>query len=91
LTRQNVLGQLLLFVILGFVVGAIGRLTVVGGENERVAPWIENGVVGAVLGGLGGHVAGARAPDAGTGALLAAFVGAIVLSVLAWSQRRQNA
>jgi hypothetical protein len=76
---------------LGFVVGAIGRLMVVGGASDRTGPWVASGVIGAVLGGLLGYAAGARAPDAGTGALLAAYVGAIALAAGAWCRRRQRA
>jgi uncharacterized membrane protein YeaQ/YmgE (transglycosylase-associated protein family) len=74
--------ELVLFVVLGSVVGSIGRFMVVGGWGARAAPWMRLGVLGALFGGILARVAGARAPDPATGAVLASFVGAVVFVAL---------
>jgi uncharacterized membrane protein YeaQ/YmgE (transglycosylase-associated protein family) len=74
--------ELVLFVVFGIVVGAIGRFMVVVGSGEPRGSWIGPGVLGAVLSGVAAYAAGARAPDAETGAMLASFVGAIVFVTL---------
>jgi uncharacterized membrane protein YeaQ/YmgE (transglycosylase-associated protein family) len=74
----QLLVELVVSVVFGIVIGAIGRLLVVGASQDRAAPWIRRGLLGALLGGLIGRVAGVRAPDAATGAFLASYVGAIV-------------
>jgi uncharacterized membrane protein YeaQ/YmgE (transglycosylase-associated protein family) len=75
-------GQLVVFVALGIAIGWIGRFVVVGGPRSSAASWIANGVLGALLGGVIGRLAGARAPDLVTGACLASYVGAIAAVAL---------
>jgi uncharacterized membrane protein YeaQ/YmgE (transglycosylase-associated protein family) len=69
--------ELVVFAVFGVVIGAVGRLLVVGDSPSGVGSWIAHGVLGAFLGGALGLVGGARAPDAATGACLASYVGAI--------------
>jgi uncharacterized membrane protein YeaQ/YmgE (transglycosylase-associated protein family) len=76
------LGQLVVFVVLGIAVGWIGRFVVVGRPCSSAASWIASGVAGALLGGAIGGIAGARAPDLATGACLASYVGAIAAAAL---------
>jgi uncharacterized membrane protein YeaQ/YmgE (transglycosylase-associated protein family) len=74
--------ELVVFVVLGIVIGAVGSITVVGVPRDATRHWIATGVSGALFGGFLGLVAGARAPDPTTGAVLASFVGAIVFLAL---------
>jgi uncharacterized membrane protein YeaQ/YmgE (transglycosylase-associated protein family) len=75
------LAELTVFVVFGIVIGAVGRLMVVGGPTDGTGPWIGRGVLGALFGGLLGQAAGGFAPGA-TPAVLASFVGAIVFVAL---------
>ena len=84
-------GELVVFVVIGTVIGAVGRLMVVGGFGDRAAPWIGHGILGALVGGALGHLAGARAPDAATGALLASYVTAIVFVTVHWARTSTQA
>jgi uncharacterized membrane protein YeaQ/YmgE (transglycosylase-associated protein family) len=70
--------QVLLYLILGTVIGALARLVVLGGVKRPPSRWIASGVIGALIGGVVGRVAAAGAADPDTVSLLGSFVGAVV-------------